>query len=79
MKKPRHNSEQNAKEGLFIVPDSSLDSTHRTRRASDSDLSVGPGVINEQTVAGLLDDWIIPSVVERLIIAAARIDKSEEK
>ena len=36
-------------------------------RRTEPDLQLGSSVLDERCVAGLIEDWIVPAVVERII------------
>jgi hypothetical protein len=42
-------------------------SDDRPERRNQATLEIGPGVVSDEAIRGLLEDWIIPSIVEELL------------
>jgi hypothetical protein len=79
MKAPRHSTVLKSPGGHAIVAVSSESSTDSPTMGSDPTLSIQDGVFGEPMIIGLVDDWIVPTVVDRLIEAIVRRNGIEAK
>jgi hypothetical protein len=46
---------------------SARDFVNRQKRKNAAELVIDPGLFSEEAIRGVIDEWIVPSVVERMI------------